>query len=36
MKDDEAGPGEAEGGRDVGRLWGDFRSNADIIHHPFR
>lgn len=31
MKDDDAGPAEARGGGDVGRLWGDFRSNADII-----
>jgi hypothetical protein len=36
MKDDDAGPAEARGGGDVGRLWGDFRSNADIIRHQFR
>lgn len=36
MKDDDAGPAEAWGGGDVGRLWGDFRSNADIIRRQFR
>lgn len=35
LKDDDAGPAEAQGG-DVGRLCGDFRSNADIIRRQFR
>lgn len=35
-KTKDAGPAEAWGGGDVGRLWGDFRSNADIIRHQFR
>lgn len=36
MKDNNVGPAEAQGGGDVGRLWGDFRSNTDIIRRQFR